>query len=397
MTKSWIISGARTPIGKYLGDLSHLAAPQLAGIAIQAAVSRARDRGADFGLEEIDEVIMGQVLSAGVGQAPARQASLFGGLPDSVGCATVNKVCGSGLYSVMLADRAIRSGDYRLAVAGGMESMSGAPHLLHHGRSGWKYGAQPLLDSVEWDGLTCPHGHVLMGKYAEKVAKDFGVTRQSQDQWALQSHQRAVRAIQAGDFTQEIAPVTGKKGQVISADGTPRADSSLEALTSLAPAFDTEGSVTAGNASSLSDGAAAVLLADEQRVAQWKPKVAFRIEGSSVHAAHPSELFIAPAAAIRRLLEKTGRKIEDIDLFEINEAFASQTLACMHSLGIDPERLNVRGGAIALGHPIGCSGARVLVTLMHAMASQQKNLGIASLCLGGGEAVSVMIRAESFS
>jgi acetyl-CoA C-acetyltransferase len=395
MTSGWLISGARTPVGRYLGGLSHLTAPQLAGHAIRAAIERAQSTQGRFDLNEVNEAIVGQVLSAGVGQAPARQAALQGGLPDSVGCVTVNKVCGSGLYAVMLADRAIRAGDARLVIAGGMESMSRAPHLLRSGRSGWKYGSQPLLDCVEWDGLTCPHGEVLMGKYAEKVANEYGISRQLQDQWALQSHQRAVAAIAAGRLSEEIVEVPGVKGVPVTADESPRTDSSIESLQKLRPAFDLSGSVTPGNASSLSDGAAAVVVANDEFVSRYKPKNAVRIIASCVHSAHPSDLFIAPVGAIQRLLQQTSHQVGDIDLFEINEAFASQTLACMQALEIPPDRLNVHGGAIALGHPIGCSGTRVLVTLMHALISQGKRLGVASLCLGGGEAVAMMIRAES--
>jgi acetyl-CoA C-acetyltransferase len=387
---SWIVSGARTPIGRFLGELSHLSAPQLAGAAIRAALERL-----PVSPVELDEVIIGQVLTAGVGQAPARQAALKGGVSDKVGCATVNKVCGSGLYSVMLADRAIRSGDSHLIIAGGMESMSQAPHLLRGGRTGWKYGATPLLDAIEFDGLTCPHGQVLMGKYAEKVAVDYQVSRADQDQWALQSHQRAVESTQHGAFQSEIVAVLGPKGEPIAVDGSPRADSSLERLTKLKPVFDGSGSVTAGNASSLSDGAAAVVVCSDAWRQRHQPKLAFKILGTAVFAAQPSDLFIAPADAIQRLLERTGIAIGQVDLFEINEAFASQTVACMKKLSIDPARLNIHGGAIALGHPIGCSGTRVLVTLMHALEQQQKRLGVAALCLGGGEAVAVLIERHS--
>lgn len=391
---SWIVAGARTPIGRYLGELAHLSAPQLAGHAIRAAIDRAKSNGCQFDSNQIDEVIVGQVVSAGAGQAPARQAALAGGVPDSVGCATVNKVCGSGLYAVMLADRAIRSGEHGLLVAGGMESMSNAPHLLRGGRQGWKYGSQPLLDAVEFDGLTCPHGQVLMGKYAEKVANDFSVTRQDQDQWSLQSHLRASKSTSDGLFRSEIVEVPGVKGEPIAVDGGPRPDSSLERLGKLKPAFDPTGSVTAGNASSLSDGAAAVVVASDSWVDRWQPKMAFEIVATAVHAAAPSELFIAPARAIAKLLDKTSLKLSDVDYFEINEAFASQTVACMKQLDIDPAKLNSRGGAIALGHPIGCSGTRVLVTLMHLLQQTQKRFGVASLCLGGGEAVAVLIRAR---
>ncbi|MBX3423349.1 MAG: acetyl-CoA C-acyltransferase [Pirellulaceae bacterium] len=396
MNTAWIVSGARTPIGKYLGELAHHSAPRLAGFAIEAAVAKAAARGsATWNPDRIDEVIVGQVVSAGAGQAPARQAALLGGIPNSTGCATVNKVCGSGLYAVMLADRAIRSGAASVVVAGGMESMSQAPHLLRGGRAGWKYGAGSLLDAVELDGLTCASNHVPMGCYAEQVAQQHGISRREQDEWSLQSHLRAVAAGQSGAFADEIVAVPGLRGESVAVDGSPRADSSADRLAKLKPAFQSDGSVTAGNASSLSDGAAAVVVVDQQQLEQIKPSLAFRIVGAAVHAAAPSELFTAPVGAIQRLLRTTARNLGDIDLFEINEAFASQTLACMKLLDISPDKLNVHGGAIALGHPIGCSGARVLVTLMHALVRHQKSLGVASLCLGGGEAVALMIEVSA--
>lgn len=389
---SWIVSGARTPLGRFLGEMSHLSAPQLAGHAIAAAIQRAMANGCDFQSNSIGEVIVGQVLTAGVGQAPARQAALLGGIADSVGCVTVNKVCGSGLYAVMLADRAIRSGDHQLVVAAGMESMSNAPHLLRNARSGWKYGSQPLVDAVEVDGLSCPHGNVLMGKYAEKVAADYQVSRQDQDAWALQSHLRAASANSAGLFQREITAVPAIKGEPVAIDLGPRSDSSLEKLVKLRTVFDSVGSVTAGNASSLSDGAAAVVVASEAQTKRWNCDSSFEIVSVAVHAGPPSELFIAPARAILHLLHQTSLQVSDIGLFEINEAFASQTVACQKEAKIDPDKLNIRGGAIALGHPIGCSGTRVLVTLMHALADLNLRYGIAALCLGGGEAVAMLIR-----
>lgn len=390
MTNVWITPGARTPIGRFLGELSHLTAPQLASHAIRAALASPKIQ-----IDQIDEVILGEVLTSGVGQAPARQASILAGIPDSIACATVGKVCGSGLYAIMLADRSIRAGDNSIVIAGGMESMSQSPHLLRNSRAGWKYGQQPLLDAIESDGLLCPHGSALMGVYAENVARSHGIDRRTQDEWAMRSHQRAIATQLANGFSLEIAPVPSVKGDLVMVDGGPRADSSLERLAKLRPAFDPNGTVTAGNASTLSDGAAAVVvMSDDAHQRHGSPK-AFRIIGSAVYARKPQDLFLAPVGAVEKLLAKTHRKISDIDLFEINEAFASQTIACMHELGISPECLNVNGGALALGHPIGCSGARVLVTLMHALQARELSLGVATLCLGGGEAVAMMIESNT--
>jgi len=389
MSNGWILAGIRTPIGRFLGELSHKTAPQLAGYALQAAL-----KSSEIDKDRVDEVIVGEVLTSGVGQAPARQASLHAGFPESVGCSTVGKVCGSGLFAVMLADRAIRVGDASIVAAGGMESMSQAPHLLRNSRSGWKYGQQSLLDSIEFDGLRCPHGSVLMGVYAENVAKEHRVDRATQDEWAMQSHQRAMAAQRAGTFAAEIVPVPGANGELVQDDGGPRADSSLEKLAKLKPVFDAHGTVTAGNSSTLSDGAAAVIVVSEAIRKSLLNSFAFRIVASTVYARKPQDLFLAPVGAIEKLLYKTNRTISDIDLFEINEAFASQTIACMRQLKIAPERLNVNGGALALGHPIGCSGARVLVTLMHSLQARGLSTGVAALCLGGGEAVAMMIDAQ---
>jgi acetyl-CoA C-acetyltransferase len=389
MGNSWILSGARTPVGRFLGELSHKTAPQLAGYALQAAL-----RSATLDSDRVDEVIVGQVLTSGVGQAPARQASLAAGIPESAGCSTVGKVCGSGLYAVMLADRAIRAGDASIVAAGGMESMSQAPHLLRNSRIGMKYGQQPLLDAIEWDGLRCPHGSVLMGMYAENVAKEHGIDRVTQDAWAIQSHQRAIAAQRSGAFNSEIVPVPGATGELVYQDGGPRADSNLEKLAKLKPAFKALGSVTAGNSSTLSDGAAAVVVVNDTIRKSLPNRAAIRIVSSAVFARKPQDLFLAPVGAIEKLLHYTNRSIGEVDLFEINEAFASQTIACMRELKIDPERLNVNGGALALGHPIGCSGARVLVTLMHALQARGLSIGVAALCLGGGEAVAMMIEYQ---
>ena len=386
VSNTWILSGSRTPIGRFMGELSHYSAPQLAGYAIQSAIATAKVDSA-----QIDEVIVGEVLTSGVGQAPARQAAIYAGVPDTVGCATVGKVCGSGLYAVMLADRSIRAGDNSIVVAGGMESMSQAPHLLRNSRSGWKYGQQPLLDAIEMDGLRCPHGSVLMGVYAENVARDHKINRRTQDEWAVQSHQRAIVAQRSSSFVSEIVPVPSANGERVAIDGGPRVDCSLEKLQKLKPAFESNGTVTAGNASTLSDGAAAVVVVSDEVRKSMRGQPACRIVATAVHARKPQDLFLAPVGAIEKLLRKTDRQVADIDLFEINEAFASQTIACMRELRISPESLNVNGGALALGHPIGCSGTRVLVTLMHAMRSRRLSVGVAALCLGGGEAVAMMI------
>lgn len=389
---SWIVSGVRTPIGRFLGDLAPLTAPELGGFAISGAM-----KSVSMSASDVDEVIMGQVLSAGAGQAPARQAALNAGLPDTIGCVSVNKVCGSGLYSVMLADRAIRSGDCQVVVAGGMESMSQAPHLVRNGRTGWKYGSQNMLDAIEQDGLRCGVGNALMGCYADQVAKDQSIDRIAQDEWSLESHRKALSAQSEGRFDSEIVEITYGKGINVNLDSGPRADTTIERLAKLKPAFGSDGTVTAGNASTLSDGAAAVVVVNDSIKRDLSNSPAFRIVGSQTHAMQPRDLFVAPVYAIQKLLSKTGHGIEDVDLFEINEAFASQTIACMRTLNIPPDKLNVHGGAIALGHPIGCSGTRVLVTLMHALLSRQKSIGVAALCLGGGEAVAMLIEVDGRS
>ena len=386
MSNVWITGAARTPIGRFLGELTPFSAPELAGIAIRASMERSGVQP-----DEIDEVVLGNVLSSGLGQAPSKQAALHAGLLPATPCSSVNKVCGSGLFSVMLASRAIRSGDARCLVAGGMESMSNAPHLLRGGRAGWKYGQQPLLDAIEHDGLRCPHGPSLMGVYAERVATMHAVDRAAQDAWSLQSHQRAIEAMNNGFFQKEIAPVVDAKGTIIDRDGSPRADASIDRLAKLKSAFQENGTVTAGNASSLSDGAASMIVFGDAVRDRFHGKDLFRLVGAAIHSQSPQDLFSAPIGAVRRLLEKTNRTVEHVDLFEINEAFASQTVHCMRELKIPPEKLNVHGGAIALGHPIGCSGARVLVTLMHSLVHRQEAIGVATLCLGGGEAVAVMV------
>ncbi|MBL9084607.1 MAG: acetyl-CoA C-acetyltransferase [Planctomycetales bacterium] len=386
---SYLIAGCRTPIGKLLGGLSSLAAPQLGSIAIRETLVRANVEPA-----QVDEVIMGNVLQAGVGQAPARQAALLAGLPPTVAAVTVNKVCGSGLKAVMLADQAIRAGDAACIVAGGMESMSRAPHLLVGSRTGFKYGHERILDAMLHDGLWCPFENTAMGNSADYIAASRGVSRADQDAFALQSHLRAVGASGEGRFDAEIVPVAivgPKTTTTVSVDEGPRADTTLERLAGLKPAFAADGTVTAGNASQISDGAAAVVVVSEAFRSEHPTPQAFRILASATSGVPPKEIFIAPVEAVRKCVAKAGLQLPDIDLFELNEAFASQALADVRELGIDLARVNVHGGAIALGHPIGASGARVLVTLMHAMHDRGVRYGVASLCLGGGNAVAMCI------
>ena len=389
MTKSVITAACRTPIGKFLGALSNRSAPELGADCAREALRRA-----EIDAARVDEVIMGNVLSAGVGQAPARQVALGAGLPPSVAALTVNKVCGSGLKAVMLADQAIRAGDARVVLAGGIESMSRAPHLLQGGRAGFKFGDQNLIDSMVHDGLWCAFEKWHMGSAAEHTAKQYGVSRPDQDAFSIESHRRAVSAADAGRFDAEIVPVrSGLAGAdgMLRRDEGPRRDASPEKLAKLAPAFDAAGTVTAGNSSMISDGAAAVVVMAEDVSKEYAAKPLARIVATAVSGVEPREVFIAPVSAVRRVLEKARLKISDIDLFEINEAFAAQMLACMCKLRLDPTRVNVHGGAIALGHPIGASGARVLVTLVHALRQHDKRLGLASLCLGGGNAVAMIV------
>lgn len=386
---SHLLSARRTPIGKLLGGLSTIPAPQLAAAAIRAATNDAA-----IDLAQIDQVILGHVLSAGVGQAPSRQAAIAAGIPDTVGAMSVNKVCGSGLAAVMLADQMIRAGEANLVVAGGMENMSLAPHLLVGTRSGWKYGDQTARDSMIHDGLWCAHENTGMGCLADYTAAQSGISREDQDQFALESHRRALATWQSGKFASEITPVrvqSGKRETIVDRDEGPREGGTLADLAKLRPAFGAQGTATAANASQISDGAAALVVASEEIARQHDASIKARIVATANAAGPPQELFTAPIAAIQKVLAKAKLTINDIDLFEINEAFASQTLACARPLKIDPAKLNVHGGAIALGHPIGASGARVLVTLLHALSDQKKRLGLATLCLGGGEAVALII------
>jgi acetyl-CoA C-acetyltransferase len=385
-----IVSAARTPIGRFGGAFAGLAATELGAAAVRAAVARA---GVDPA--SVDECIMGNVVGAGLGQAPARQAALKGGLPDSVGALTINKVCGSGLKAVMLGASLIRSGDAATIVAGGMENMSRAPYLLPNARHGYRLGNGELVDALVHDGLWCAFEQHHMGSSAEWIAREHAVTREQQDAFALQSHERALAAADAGRFADEIVPVAvpGLKGATLSvgADESPRRDTSLAALGKLRPAFQPDGSVTAGNAPGITDGAAALVLMGAARAAELGLAPIARVLSAAQAAVRPLELFTAPAFAMRRLMERSGTGVDDYDLFEINEAFAAQVVANIRALDLDPDRVNVNGGAIALGHPIGASGARVLVTLLHALRQRGGARGIASLCLGGGEAVALAV------
>jgi len=387
MSSSYVLAGCRTPIGRLLGALSSLPAPRLGAVAIAEALRRA-----GLPADAVDECIMGNVLAAGLGQAPARQAALLGGLPDTVAALTINKMCGSGLKAVMLADQAVRAGDAQIVVAGGMESMSRAPFLLSGARAGWKFGDQQVRDSMLLDGLWCAFEDVAMGVEADYIAESRGVSRADQDAFAVESHRRAVA--RAGETLDEITPVTvpGSKGDtIVSRDDGPRPDTSLEGLGKLRPAFGKSGTVTAGNASQISDGAAAVVVVSEEVARNSRSPLKARIVATATSGVAPKEIFIAPVTAVEKVLAKAKMTMNDIDLIELNEAFAAQCLACMRPLEADPAKTNVHGGAIALGHPIGASGARVLVTLLHALAERGLKRGLASLCLGGGNAVAMIV------
>ncbi|MGB8648275.1 MAG: acetyl-CoA C-acetyltransferase [Anaerolineae bacterium] len=382
-----IIGGARTPIGKFQGTLKDIPATELGAIAIRGAVERA-----GIEPERVDEVLMGNVISAGLGQAPARQAAIRAGLANTINATGINKVCGSSLKTVMLGAAMIRSGDANTIVAGGMENMNRGPYLLPQARFGMRMGDQHALDATVHDGLIDPFINWHMGNAAEFIAQEMQVTRTDQDQFSYQSHQRALAAQREGKFKDEIVAVEipGKRGvELYVTDETPRADTSLDVLAKLKPAFQEEGTVTAGNAPPLSDGGAAFVLVGEDQLngrQAWA-----RVAGYHQTGVEPKRIFWAPIAAIRGLVNKLGWKIEDVDLYELNEAFAAQTLADGRELGLDWNRVNVNGGAIALGHPIGASGARILVTLMYELRRRGGKRGIASACLGGGEAVAVAI------
>jgi acetyl-CoA C-acetyltransferase len=391
-----IVSAARTPIGRFLGGLSTLRAPELGAAAIRAALDRS---GVDP--SELDDVIMGHVVTAGVGQAPARQAAIGAGIPESVGAMAVSRVCGSGLQAVMLAAQAVRAGDARALVAGGMESMSNVPYYLFGHRNGVKFGDQKIVDGLIHDGLWCAFGQCHMGGHAEYTAHKAGITRAEADEFSLRSHQKAVQAQDGGKFGAEIVPMeisTRKGTTVVDKDEPPRGDTTLEALGKLKPAFTgdmpehvTDPVVTAGNAPGLNDGASALVVTSEEYARAHGLDILARVTAYSSGAVSPQELFFAPVRAVRRVMEKEGKSIGDYDLIEANEAFAVQALADGKELGWDWDRVNVHGGAVALGHPIGASGARILTTLLYALRDRDATNGLATLCLGGGDAVALSV------
>jgi acetyl-CoA C-acetyltransferase len=392
MTGVFIVSAVRTPIGKFLGALSSLPAPRLGAAVIRAALARAK-----VDPERVDECIMGNVLSAGVGQAPARQAAIFGGLPPKVPCVTVNKVCGSGLKAVLMGAQAIRCGDADVVVAGGMESMSNAPYLLPEARTGVRLGHGRLLDSMIHDGLWDPYHEFHMGESCELVCDEYKISREEMDAFAADSHRKAIAAIRAGAFRDEIVAVEvrGKKEvKVVDTDEGPREDTSVARLAGLKPVFRPEGGrITAGNSSQINDGAAAVVLMSERALKSSGARPLARITGFGAGGVEPKWVMMSPVEAVRDLERRAGVRIRDADLVEINEAFAAQVCALIRVLGLDPARLNVHGGAVALGHPIGASGARILVTLLYALHRHGKRTGVATLCMGGGNGLAISVES----
>ncbi|HEY2932575.1 MAG TPA: acetyl-CoA C-acetyltransferase [Acidobacteriota bacterium] len=390
MPEAYIVSGVRTAIGKFLGGLKSFSAMQLGSIVVREATCRS---GIDPA--EVEEVIMGNVVSAGLGQNPARQAALGAGLPAAVAAMTVNKVCGSGLKSVMLAAQSIRAGDQNIVVAGGMESMSNAPYLLTEVREGRRLGHGQMLDSMIHDGLWDAYENFHMGCTGEIVSQRWNVTRREQDEYAFKSHQKAVAASKTGKFQDEIVPLEVKQKKdaslLIKTDEGPREDTSLEALAKLKPAFQADGTVTAGNASGVNDGAAALMVVSERILHERNLKPVARIVAYSTSGIEPALVMMAPLEAVRQVWSKTGWKSQDVDLYELNEAFSVQSVALIRELKLDPDRVNIHGGAVALGHPIGASGARILVTLLYALKHSGKRRGIAALCLGGGNAVAMAV------
>ncbi len=388
-----IVSAVRTPVGKFQGTLTTLSASDLGAVAVRAAVERA---GVDPA--SIDEVLMGNVVLAGQGQAPARQAAIKAGLPPTVGATTVNKICGSGLKTVMLAAAMVAAGDGDVYVAGGMESMNNGPYLLRKARFGYRLGDGKLVDAMVYDGLWCAFEDHHMGNSAEWIAREYNLTREELDEYAYRSQKKAVAAIDEGRFKDEIVPVEvpQRRGDPIlfDTDEVPRRDTSLEGLARLKPAFQPDGIVTAGNAPGITDGAAATVVMSRARAEELGIQPLARVVAYDQAAVEPLKVFAAPIFAVRKLLAKTGAAVDDYDLVEMNEAFAAQCLADGRELGLDWEKVNVNGGAIALGHPIGCSGARVLVTLIHALRQRGLKRGLATLCLGGGEAVAMAIETE---
>ena len=390
MREAVILSAVRVPTGRFLGTLKAFRAPELGALVVKEAVARAGLAG-----DQVDEVIMGNVVSAGLGQAPARQAAIHAGLPPKVGALTINKVCGSGLKAVMLAAQGIATGDADVVVAGGMESMSNCPYLLTGAREGLRLGHGELRDSMIWDGLWDAYSDYHMGCTGEIVAEKYGVTREQQDQYALDSHRKAIAAIKAGKFKDETLPVPipQKKGEPVlfAEDESPRADTSLPALAKLKPAFKDGGTVTAGNAPGVNDGAAALVVTSAETAKALGRKPLARIVGQAVAGLDPSLVMMTPVEAVRKLWTKTGWSAANVDLLEINEAFAVQALAVTRELELDPAKVNVNGGAVALGHPIGASGARILTTLLYALRDRGKQRGVATLCLGGGNGVALAV------
>ena len=387
-----ILSGCRTPVGKFQGSLSDFSAPQLGAMVVGEAVKRA---AIDAGL--VDECIMGNVVSAGLGQNPARQAAIFGGLSPSTGAMTINKVCGSGLKAVALAAQAVQTGNSSLVVAGGMESMTNAPYLLPQARKGYRLGNAQIVDSMVHDGLWDIYNDYHMGITGENVAEKYGITRQEQDEFALNSHRKALSAIKECRVKSQIVPVeipAKKKGAaptIFDKDEGPREDTTIDVLRSLKPAFKKDGTVTAGNAPGVNDGAAAVVVTSSRRAQELGAKPMVRIVAQATSGVEPKWVMMAPVGAVRQIWEKTGWKNDEVDLYELNEAFSVQALAVMRELKLNPDRVNVNGGAVAIGHPIGASGARVLVTLIYEMIRRDVKRGIAALCLGGGNAVAMAV------
>jgi acetyl-CoA C-acetyltransferase len=387
-----IISGVRTPVGKFQGSLSDFSATQLGAMVVREAVKRA-----NLDPRQVTECIMGNVVSAGLGQNPARQAALFGGLPSEVGAMTINKVCGSGLKAVALAAQAIQTGNSEILVAGGMESMTNAPYLLPQARKGYRLGNAQIIDSMVHDGLWDVYNDYHMGNTGENVAEKYHVSREEQDEYALNSHRKAVAAIKECRFKSQILPVeipAKKKGVppvIFDKDESPREDTTIEALRALKPAFRKDGTVTAGNAPGVNDGAAAVVVTSARRAQELGAKPMVRIVAQTTSGMDPKWVMMAPVDAIRQIWKKTGWKNEEVDLYELNEAFSVQSVAILRELNLDPNKVNVNGGAVAIGHPIGASGARVLVTLIYEMIRRDVHKGIAALCLGGGNAVAMAV------
>jgi acetyl-CoA C-acetyltransferase len=387
-----IISGCRTAVGKFQGSLTDLSAPQLGAVVVREVVKRA-----GLNSDQVDECIMGNVLPAGLGQNPARQAAIFGGLSPATGAMTINKVCGSGLKAVALAAQAVQTGNSSIVVAGGMESMTNAPYLLPQARKGYRLGNGQVIDSMVHDGLWDIYNDYHMGITGENVAEKYGITREEQDEFAVHSHRKAIAAMKECRFKSQIVPVeipAKKKGAapvLFDKDESPREDTTIDVLRSLKPAFKKDGTVTAGNAPGVNDGAAAVVVTSAHRAKELGAQPMVRIVAQATSGVEPKWVMMAPVGAVRTIWEKTGWKKDDVDLYELNEAFSVQALGVMRELGLDPNKVNVNGGAVAIGHPIGASGARVLVTLIYEMTRRNAKRGIAALCLGGGNAVAMAV------